>query len=115
MSRWEPHVDLMRLLDALATEIAATTEQDVHCACAESGWSMAGAAKDARDVIAALDGDAAEPDIDMATADVRELIGAMSSDPDAPDIDMEPSPVELRRARHHRAFEPGSRSCGKQH
>jgi len=41
MSRWEPHIDLMRLLEALATEIVAATDLEVLQACAENGWPMA--------------------------------------------------------------------------
>jgi hypothetical protein len=42
MSCWEPHIDLMRLLEALGREVIAATELEVRQACAEEkGRSIA--------------------------------------------------------------------------
>src|SRR5260221_6868338 len=85
MSCWEPHIDLMRLLEALANEIVSTTEQEVRQACAENERSMATAklrwsawpelqvevgssiartAKELRELIEAVDGESDCSEID---------------------------------------------------
>jgi hypothetical protein len=92
MSRWEPHLDLMRLLDALANEISSTTDNEVHRACGE-GSCMAAAAKE-----------------------VRELIGAVSGDPgiDA-DVDPKEGRLELKNSAHHGNFAEPGRTCHRPH
>jgi hypothetical protein len=69
---WEPHLELMRLLDALADEIAATTDGEVRRVCDESSSTTA------------------------AAREVRELIGAVSGDPG---IDADVDQTEAHRAR----------------
>lgn len=100
MSGWEPHIDLMRLLEALANEVVSTTEQDVRQACIEDGWSIAMTAK-------------------LRCKEVRELIDAISGDQDDPgeaEIDVEKGHVELRTSRHLQSVaERGSRTWHKQH
>jgi hypothetical protein len=96
MSRWEPHIDLMRLLEALANEVVSTTEQEVRQACAEDGWSIAMTAK-------------------LRCREVRELIDVVNGDPSEPEIDVEKGDIELRTSRHLRSVvERGSRTCHKQ-
>jgi hypothetical protein len=72
MSRWEPHIDLMRLLEALGNEIVSTTEQEVRQACAFDGWSIAMTAKlrckDVRELIDAVNGEPGEPEVDVDKA-----------------------------------------------
>lgn len=53
MSHWEPPLDLMRLLEALANEIAVTTDYEVHQACNE-GRSTVEVAQEVRELIAAV-------------------------------------------------------------
>jgi thymidine phosphorylase len=100
MSRWEPHVDLMHLLEALANEIVSATEQEVRQACAEEGWSMAMTAK-------------------LRCKEVRELIDAVNGDEDDPrdlKVDAGQGDIELRTSRHLQSVaERGSRACYKQH
>jgi hypothetical protein len=64
MSCWEPHIDVMRLLEALSTEIAATAEREVSQACAEARGSLVEAANEVRHLIGAVNGDLKEGDID---------------------------------------------------
>jgi hypothetical protein len=95
MSRWEPHLDLMRVLEALANEIAITTDSEVHQACNE-GRCMAAVAQQ-----------------------VRELIGAVSGDPGALGIDADVDPRNERIDRESSALrgnaaEPG-RTCYRPH
>jgi hypothetical protein len=123
MSRWEPHIDLMRLLEALGSEVVAATELEVREACAEGGWSMArtkllwGAwpelqvevgssiartAKEVRELIEAVNGDPDGPEID--------------GDLDGPEIDVKKGHIELRGSRHiHGVVERGRLTCYKQH
>ena len=76
MNRWEPHIDLARLLEALGQEVAAATEQEVRQVCVEDGGSIRTAARE-----------------------VRELIGALISDPGDPDAG--PLPAEAVKSREH--------------
>jgi hypothetical protein len=88
MSRWEPHIDLMRLLEALGNEIVATAELEVRQACAEGGWSVRWSVKE-----------------------VRALIDAVNGDPGEPEIDVENGHIELKSSRHLQSVvEPGSRT-----
>src|SRR5260221_13896488 len=92
----EPHTDLMRLLEALANEIVSTTEQEVHQACAEDGWSIAMTAK-------------------LRCKEVRELIDAVNGEPGELEVDVEKGHIELRTSRHLQSVAaPGSRTCHKQ-
>jgi hypothetical protein len=96
MSRWEPHTDLMRLLEALANEIVSTTEQEVRQVCAGDGWSIAMTAK-------------------LRCQDVRELIDAWTGEPGEPEVDIEKGDIELGTSRHLQSVaERGSRTCHKQ-
>ena len=54
MSRWLPHDDLARLLEALDREIIAASDAEVHAACFEDGDLVHTAAKDLRAMIGAL-------------------------------------------------------------
>ena len=49
MNSWEPPVDLTRLLDALAEDIIAASDLDVHWAGCGNGWP--GAARETREAI----------------------------------------------------------------
>ena len=60
MTTWRPQLDLARLLDALAGEIMAASDDDV---CRAGGYrGIAGAAAEVRQVIATVLGDPAEAD-----------------------------------------------------
>jgi hypothetical protein len=67
MSGWDPHRDLVRLLDALGRELVASAEPEVQAACFHDGDSIAAAAKD-----------------------VRALIGTLIDDPDDPETGVRP-------------------------
>jgi hypothetical protein len=99
MSRWKPHLDfwkphleLMRLLDALANEIAATTDDEVRRVYDEDSWTKA------------------------AAREVRELIGTVSGDPgiDA-DVDPTEARIELESSTHHGNIAEPGRTCHRQH
>ena len=62
MNRWEPHIDLARLLEALGQEVVAATEQEVREACVEDGRSIRTAAREVRRLIGAVIGDPGDPD-----------------------------------------------------
>jgi hypothetical protein len=94
MTRWQPQLDLMRLVEALAGEIVGATDYEVQRACDE-GWCTAAAAQE-----------------------VRELIHAVS-DPGASGIDADVDPLDeradLERSTHHgNAAKPG-RTCHRPH
>jgi hypothetical protein len=57
-------LELMRLLEALGDEIAATSDQEIRNACAESRWPLTEAAKEVRDLIAAANGNPGKARID---------------------------------------------------
>jgi hypothetical protein len=57
MTNWQPHIDLARLLEALAEEIVAATEPEIHQGCADGGHSVRAAARETRRVIGAATGD----------------------------------------------------------
>jgi hypothetical protein len=114
MSRWEPHIDLMRLLEALGSEVVAATELEVREACAEGGWSMArtkllwGAWPELQVEVGSS--------IARTAKEVRELIEAVNGDPDGPEIDVKKGHIELRGSRHiHGVVERGRLTCYKQH
>jgi hypothetical protein len=114
MSRWEPHIDLMRLLEALGRELVATTELEVRQACAEDGWSMARA----KLLSSAWPELQVEGGSSMARTakEVRELIEAVTGDPGDAEIGVEKVHFELRGSRHLQgAAESGRRICYKQH
>jgi len=46
MTSWHPDIDLARLLEALADEVVATTEQEVHEAYAWDGHAVRATAKE---------------------------------------------------------------------
>ncbi|SRR5258708_2124640 len=118
MSNWEPHIDLMRLLEALGQEIVATKELEVRQACAEGGRSMA---RTAELLWSSWPDLKVEGGSSMAgtAKEVRELIDAANGDPDDPgdpEIDIENGHVELKSSRHLQSLvEPGSRTYHKQH
>ena len=115
MSRWEPHIDLMRLLEALGNEIVSMTEQDVREACAGEGWSMAMTARLRLSTWPELE---VEGGVSIAStaAEVRELIDAVSCEPGDPEVDVDDGHIELRTSRHLRGIaELRSRTCHKQH
>jgi len=55
MTTWRPHIDLARLLDALAAELTAASDDDVRRAGGQRG--IAAAADEVRQVIGAVLGD----------------------------------------------------------
>jgi hypothetical protein len=119
MSRWEPHIDLMRLLEALGNEIVSTTELEVRRACAEDGWSMARTAElkwiGWYELQAELQVESASL-MARTAEEVRELINAVNGDPAEAEIDAENGDIEVGRSRHLQSVvEPGSRTCHKQH
>jgi hypothetical protein len=65
MTSWQPHIDLVRLLEALGEEIVAATEREIHQACAEDGHSVLATADETRRVIGAA-GDLDDPDASIA-------------------------------------------------
>jgi hypothetical protein len=78
----------MRLLEALANEIAATTDDEVRRACGEVRCTAA------------------------TVQEVRELIGTVSGDPGASGVDADVDPqderIDLERSAHpDNAAEPG--------
>jgi hypothetical protein len=120
MSRWEPHIDLMRLLEALANEIVAATELEVRQACAECRSTMAGTAKLMWSAWPELE---VEGGSSMASSaeEVRELIDAVNGEPGEPEADIEESHIELATSRHlqsvaERGYRTGHKQpCHKQH
>ena len=60
MSTWRPQTDLERLLDALAAEVTAASDDDVRRAAGYRG--VAAAADEVRQVIDGVLGDPAEAD-----------------------------------------------------
>jgi len=61
MTNWQPHVDLARLLEALAEEIVAATEPEIHQACADGRHSVRAAARETRRIIGTVTGDLDDP------------------------------------------------------
>jgi hypothetical protein len=120
MSGWEPHIDLMRLLEALGNEIVSTTEQDVRRACVEDGCGMAMTAKLMWSTWPELQ---VEGGSSMASAaeEVRELIDVVSGEPGEPEVDLDKGHIELGTSRRLQSVaEHGSRTshkqpCHKQH
>jgi len=114
MSRWEPHLDLMRLLEALGSEMVATTELDVRQACAENERSMA-TAKLRWSSWPELQVEVGSS-IARTAKEVRELIEAVNGDPDGPEIDVKKGHIERKGSRHiHGVVERGRLTCCKQH
>ena len=112
MSRWEPHIDLMRLLEALARDLVATTELEVRQACAEDGWSMAKLLSSAWPELQVEGGSS----MARTAKEVRELIEAVTGDPGDAEIGVEKVHFELRGSRHLQGdVESGRRICYKQH
>jgi hypothetical protein len=110
MSCWEPHIDLMQLLEALGREIIAATELEVRQACTEENARSIAACRSARSGSQVEGGSAAR-----TARQVRELIETVSGDPSEPS-DVEKWNIELRGSRHIQgAVERGSVTCYKQH
>jgi NTP pyrophosphatase (non-canonical NTP hydrolase) len=120
MSRWEPHTDLMRLLEALANEIVSTPDQEVRQMCAEDGWSTALTAELTWSAWPELQVEA-RSSMARTAEEVRELVDAVNGDPGELEIDVEKGDIEkgdieLRGSRHLQSVvERGSRTCHKQH
>jgi hypothetical protein len=101
MSCWEPHIDLMRLLEALGREIIAATELEVRQACTEEKGRSIAARRSAIAVIwrgPALQVQGGSSAVRTAN-EVRELIEAVSGDPSDP-FDVEKGYIEVRGSRH---------------
>jgi hypothetical protein len=104
----------MRLLEALGSEIVATTELEVRQACAENERSMA-TAKLRWSAWPELQVEVGSS-IARTAKEVRELIEAVNGDPDGPEIDVKKGRIELRGSRHiHGVVERGRLTCYKQH
>ncbi len=114
MSRWDPHIDLMRLLEALGNEVVAATELEVRQACTEYRSTMAGTAKLMWSAGPELQ---VEGGSSMASSaeEVRELIDAVTGEPSEPEVDIEKGHIELRTSHPLQSVaERGSRTCHKQ-
>lgn len=57
MSRWQPHLDLDHLFEALSEEILAASDEEVRQISGLQGWTIANTALEVRDVIKAACGD----------------------------------------------------------
>jgi NTP pyrophosphatase (non-canonical NTP hydrolase) len=115
MSRWEPHIDLMRVLEALANEIVATGDPEVCHACVEDRRSTAITAKLKWGAWPELEVEG-ESSIARTAEEVRELVDAVNGDPNEPEIGVEKGDIELRTSRHLQSVvERGGRTCHKQH
>jgi hypothetical protein len=100
MSRWDPHIDLVLLLNALGDEVAGTTEREVVQACAEARQPLPQAANEVRELISAVTGDPAGTD----------------ADPFDPDGGLKKSRIELDGSRPHGIIaERGGRTHCRQH
>jgi hypothetical protein len=67
MKGWHPHIDLARLSMALAEEVRGASEDEWQLVSDRSGYSIAGAAHEVRELIAAAAGDQSErPPIEAA-------------------------------------------------
>jgi hypothetical protein len=71
MSKWDPHIDLARLFEALGAEIVAATDEEVRQACVRAGCAIPGAAGEVRDLIAAVSGEGVDPGLPLADAGWR--------------------------------------------
>ena len=112
MSHWEPHLDLMRLLEALGSEVVATTEPEVRQACAERLMATAKLQWSTWPEVEAEVGSS----IARTAKEVRELIEAVTGDPDDPEIDVKNGHLERKNSHHiHGLVERGRLTCGKQH
>jgi hypothetical protein len=68
MSRWDPHADLARLMEALAQDIVGASDEEVRQSVYGAGrCSVTGSADGVRSLIAAAMGD--EPDRRLIVAD----------------------------------------------
>ncbi len=61
MTRWNPQIELVRLLDALGREILAASGEEVRHANVEGARAIRASADEVRRVIEAVIGDAGEP------------------------------------------------------
>jgi len=61
MSGWDPHRDLVRLLEALARELVVSGEPEVHDACFDDGDSVHTAAREMRELVGGLIDESGEP------------------------------------------------------
>jgi len=114
MSRWEPDIDLMRLLEALGSEVVATTELEVREACTEGGSSIA-RPKLRWSTWPELRVEA-ESSMARTAKEVRELIEAVNGDPDDPEIDVEKDHIDLTGSRPIQGVvESRGFTCYKQH
>ncbi|MCK1724974.1 hypothetical protein [Bradyrhizobium sp. 142] len=57
MTRWDPGLDLDRLLEALGKEILVATDEEVWQTSGLQGWNVAGAAIEVRALISAARAD----------------------------------------------------------
>jgi hypothetical protein len=80
MSCWEPHIDLMRLLEALGREIIAASELEIRQACTEEKGRSIAACRSAWPELHVEGGSSA---VTIAN-EVRELIEAVGGDPSDP-------------------------------
>src|SRR5258708_39495134 len=114
MSCWEPHIDLMRLLEALTNEIVSTTEQEVRQACAENERSMA-TAKLRWSAWPELQVEVGSS-IARTAKELRELIEAVNGDSDGPGIDGDLDGPESDVKKGHIEIEgSGPIHCGVRH
>jgi hypothetical protein len=94
MSCWEPHIDLMRLLEALGGEIIAATELEVRQACTEEKGQSIAVCRSAWPELQVKVG----PSAVRTANEVRELIEAVCGDPSDP-FDVEKGYIELSLER----------------
>jgi hypothetical protein len=77
MTNWNPDIDLVRLLEALGQEIAATTDDEVRQASAAYGYSVRVAAGEIRRLLAPMIDDPTDPG-EVPSEPDRELPRAQS-------------------------------------
>ena len=96
MTRWQPRLDLARLIDALSQEILAATDAEVRASTLH-GRKIASTAREVRQLIQAVCAGAEDKELDEAA--LRELIKDLDDELAEPGTG--PQPGGARRPTHH--------------
>jgi hypothetical protein len=96
VTRWHPHLDLARLIDALSQDILAASDAEVRASTLH-GRKIVSTVHEVRSIIKALCADVEDKDLDEAA--LKDLIRDLDDEPADPGA--APQPSGARRPSHH--------------
>jgi hypothetical protein len=98
VTRWQPRLDLARLIEALSQEILATSDNEVRASTLR-GRKIASTAREVRSIIKTVCAGVEDSDKNLDEEQLKDLIKDLDNDLAEPGAG--PRPTGARRPSHH--------------